>query len=238
VDLLQIVGAIAVETLGAMVQGSVGFGINLVAAPLLEIVDPAFLPGPLILAGLLSGLLVARRERGAVQWARLSWAIVGRVPGTVLGVAAVVAASRNSLRVLVATAVILAVISSVAGLEVVISGRSLFVAGVVSGIMGTIAGLGGTPMGLLYQGEPGRSARASLSRFTVAGSILSLTALAASGRMRLAQVGPSLVLVPGVLLGYAVSSLVRAVLDGSRLRPAILFLAGVSALGVIVQAVT
>lgn len=237
-DLAGLLGAIAIEAAGAAVQGSVGFGINLVAAPLLDIVDPAFLPGPLLLAGVLSGLLVARRERNFAQWTTLTWAIVGRIPGTALGLVAVLAASGRSLRILVAGAVIVAVLSGAAGRTIAISSRSLFVAGVASGVMGTIAGLGGTPVGLLYQGQSGCSTRASLSRFTVAGSLLSVTALAASGRMGSTQISLSLLLVPGVLIGFSVSHWLRGLFEGNRLRSAILVLAGGSAVGVIIQALT
>ncbi|MDQ3385935.1 MAG: sulfite exporter TauE/SafE family protein, partial [Actinomycetota bacterium] len=31
---------------GALVQGSIGFGLNLIAAPVLALVDPDLVPGP------------------------------------------------------------------------------------------------------------------------------------------------------------------------------------------------
>ena len=49
---------------GAAVQGAVGFGANLVAAPLLVLLDDGFVPGPVIVAsGVLNVLLAWRSGR-------------------------------------------------------------------------------------------------------------------------------------------------------------------------------
>ena len=48
--LWEIVVVIAFTSAGAAVQASVGIGVGLVAGPALIAVDPAFLPGPTILA--------------------------------------------------------------------------------------------------------------------------------------------------------------------------------------------
>ena len=50
IDLLL---AISVVTIGSVIQGSVGFGLGPLAVPLLVLLDPIFVPGPLILAALL-----------------------------------------------------------------------------------------------------------------------------------------------------------------------------------------
>jgi len=43
--------AIAAVAGGAIVQGSVGVGLSLVAAPALVAIDPTFIPGPLLIVG-------------------------------------------------------------------------------------------------------------------------------------------------------------------------------------------
>ena len=50
--------------LGAMLQGSIGFGLNVVGAPLLVLIDTRFVPGPTLVAALVLTLLVGVRERG------------------------------------------------------------------------------------------------------------------------------------------------------------------------------
>jgi len=40
-----------VVAVGAMIQGSLGFGLGLVSAPALALIDATFIPGPLLLVG-------------------------------------------------------------------------------------------------------------------------------------------------------------------------------------------
>ncbi len=49
---LLVLAALALIVAGA-VQGSTGFGFNMLAAPVLAVINPAFVPGPMLLiAGL------------------------------------------------------------------------------------------------------------------------------------------------------------------------------------------
>ena len=50
VTVLQVVLGALVMTAGAFLQGAVGFGANLIAAPLLLLVNEDYVPGPLIVA--------------------------------------------------------------------------------------------------------------------------------------------------------------------------------------------
>ncbi len=234
-NLTTVAEAMAIEAVGAGVQGMLGFGINLVAAPLLELVDPRFVPAPLILAGLVSGLLVAVRERGATDRRGLGLAMVGRVPGTALGVLVVLLAPGGTLRIIVASVVIVAVISSLVGWRVRMTPSSLVGTGVASGIMGTVAGLGGTPMGIVYQDAGGPTLRATLARYAVLGAGLSLIALWTAGKIGPQQLVMAGILLPGVVVGFLASAPLRPVLDRGRLRPAILGLIGLAALAVLVQ---
>lgn len=229
--------AMAIEAVGAAVQGSLGFGINLVAAPLLELVDPRFVPAPLILAGLVSGLLVSARERGGATDQRgLWWGMAGRVPGTVLGAGVVLLVPSVTLEVIVAVVVIVAVLSSLAGMRLRRTRSSLFGTGVASGVMGTVAGLGGTPMALVYQDETGPAVRATLARYAALGAVISLVALALVGKIGSAQLLLAAVLLPGVFAGFLLSDRLRSVLDHGGLRPAILGVIGLASVAVLVQA--
>jgi len=52
-DATQMGLAAGAEALGVIVQGSVGFGLNVVAAPLLLLIDTRFVPVPSLITGLL-----------------------------------------------------------------------------------------------------------------------------------------------------------------------------------------
>ena len=74
-----------VTCLGATVQGAVGYGMALVAGPILLLIDPGLIPGPMtIAAALLVGLVIVR-DKQAVDIFGLKWSILGMVFGLALG---------------------------------------------------------------------------------------------------------------------------------------------------------
>ncbi|MBF0165828.1 MAG: sulfite exporter TauE/SafE family protein, partial [Magnetococcales bacterium] len=55
--------------LGAVVQAALGFGFALISAPLLKLIDPGLLPGPLMVAGMLLNMAMgARGLKAAEKW--------------------------------------------------------------------------------------------------------------------------------------------------------------------------
>jgi hypothetical protein len=114
--LLVFLLAFGVVTVCAAIHGSVGFGLNLLAVPLLLLVDPALVPGPALAAGLVMAVLVAGRELGAVD-PRTPWAVVGLVPGTVAGVALLAVVPDDALGVALGALVLAAVVLSARAAE-------------------------------------------------------------------------------------------------------------------------
>ena len=60
--------ATLITTAGATLQGAVGFGLGLLSVPLLILIEPDFIPGPLILAAFFLNILVSLRERQSVDF--------------------------------------------------------------------------------------------------------------------------------------------------------------------------
>ena len=69
--------------LGAVVQGGVGLGLGIVAAPVVTLLDPALMPGAMLVAGAVLPVLILAQEAGHTDWPGVSWALAGRVAGTV-----------------------------------------------------------------------------------------------------------------------------------------------------------
>ena len=78
----MIIAAGLVIALSALVQGAVGYGMALVAAPLLALVDPMLVPVPLILLTSGHALLAVIRDGRYADWPGIGWAMLGRLPGT------------------------------------------------------------------------------------------------------------------------------------------------------------
>lgn len=222
---------------GAAVQGGVGFGMNLLAAPLLALIDPQLVPGPAIAAAVVLTVLVAARERTAIDRRGVAFALTGRVPGTVVGALLVASISQRAVALAVGAAVIVAAVLNVAGIRLRPTTPTLLVAGAVSGFASTVSSIGGPPMAVVYANEPGPVIRGSLSSIFVVGGIMSIAALAAVGDFgRREAITSAVLLVPGVL-GFLLSRRLARVVDAGRMRAAVLTISVLGALAVIVREV-
>lgn len=231
---LALAAASLATAAGTVVHGSVGFGLALVAAPFLVLIDARLVPGPLMFAALLLTLLMAVREWQSMDLAGATFGIAGRLPGTAVGAAALALLPAREMTVLFGVLVLLAVAMSASGLRFRPTSWALFWAGVISGFMGTISAIGGPPIALLYQDAPGPRLRSTLSAFFVVGAVISLIALHVVGRFGWYEIRVSLALVPAVLAGYAVSVRMAPILDRHHTRPAVLAVAAAGAIAVIV----
>lgn len=229
--------AFAILTVGAAIQGVAGFGANLLASPLLVLLDPALVPGPLIVAAIPLVVLTALANRGEHPWRKLRWANVGQLGGAALGAWVLATIPTDSIEVLFAVVILIAVALSASGLGVRRTPATMAAAGSLSAFTGTTVGIGGPPIALVHAGAPGEELRAALSRFFVVGTAISLVALSLAGRFTPADAGAGLLLVPGTVVGFAASRRLAARLDRHRLRIVVLVLSGVAAAVALVRAV-
>jgi uncharacterized membrane protein YfcA len=232
---LVIVAAGLIVAFGALVQGTVGFGMSLVAAPLLALVDPGYVPVPLLVLALAHALLTLAREPGETDWRGVRWALLGRLPGTVLGALAVAALPYRGFATLIAVLVLACCAASLATLPYRPTSRALVTAGLFSGVSGTAAAIGGPPVALLYQRQPGPAVRGTLGAYFALGALMSFAALGVGGEID-GGLLRGLALVPWMAVGFAASGPVRHLLDRGWTRPAVLAVSSTSALVLLVQA--
>ncbi len=224
-----------VVALGATIQGTVGFGLGLFAAPLLLLIEPGLVPGPLLLASAVLTLLLARRNWHGVQVGDLGWALGGRVVGTLLALAVLTTLSARQLDTLFGVLVLTAVVLTGIGPKIRPGPGPLLAAGTASGLMGTMTTIGGPPVALLYQHESGPRIRGTLSAFFVVGVVLSVAGLASVGRFGIPEVVQAGLIVPGVLAGYAASVVTEQWIGGRWLRSAVLVVSAGAGLAVILR---
>lgn len=234
--LLEWLLAEVVVVVGSVLQGAVGFGLGLLAAPFLVILDPSLVPGPVLAAALFLSILVALREHEAIDFRGVSWALVGRVPGTVLGAVVVAVIPRRDTSLLVGGMVLIAVGLVAAGTRVSRTRRALLGAGALSGFIATTASIGGPAIALLYQDSKGNLVRGTLSGFFLLGLVISLGALSLVGRFGRLEILSSLLLLPAALAGFLLSRKVAAVLDRGYTRKAILSASALAGLAAVIEA--
>jgi len=230
--------AVAIVAAASALQASIGFGLAIVAAPLLALLDRGWVPGPLIAAGTCLSLIMVIRERHDLDLEGVGLAALGRVLGAVPASYALSLASQDTFDLLFAAIVLAAVGISLLRSSTHSTPRTIFAAGIASGFMGTITSIGGPPVALAYQNERGPRLRATLAGMFLLGSVISLAALAVVGRFGADEIARAAVLVPGVVAGAVAARPLLHRFDAGSTRPLVLGLSAASALLVLARALT
>jgi uncharacterized membrane protein YfcA len=225
---LSIAIAVLVMAIGSAFQASVGIGLALFVVPVLALIDQSFIPGPMLLAGVVLALLTAYRERTSINAPALRNSLIGLAIGTIVGALTLKFASGANLDRTFGVLVLLAVLLSVSGYKFDATRRSLLFSGGGSGVLGAMVGIHGPPISLVFQNSEPRVARAMLGAFFSMAYLGAVAALAAFGLFGIPQLVRSAILLPGVAIGLAVAPLLARHIDGKRLRLIILGIAAIS----------
>ncbi len=227
--------AAIVLVVASALQGSVGFGANVLAVPALLLIDPRLVPGPTILALLGVNVLMARRDRGAVSLQPFGTVLVGRLAGTAIGVVTLGLLSRQGLTVVVAVTVLAVVAVTAKGLVVARTPKNLASAGVVSGFSAATAGIGGPPLAVLYADADGPEIRGTMGALFVVGNLISLGGLALGGQFGWDGVAWGLLLTPTAVVGFTCSRWLVPMLDRGSTRTVVLAIGAAAAVGLLVR---
>ena len=219
---------------GAVIQGAVGLGVGLVAAPVVSLLDPSLMPGSLLVVGFALPLLSLVSEHRHID-PRVGWVFLGRVLGTAPGVAVVALLTREQLAIGVALLTLVAVALTVRTVHVTATRSTLAGAGALSAIGATAAAIGGPPLALVYQRAEAATLRATLALVFAVGSLLSLGALEIAGQLSAREVWTGVAMLPFFLVGFLMSLGLRERLSGQLFRVAVLVVVTGSALALLAR---
>jgi uncharacterized protein len=228
----------AIVVVGAFIQGSVGFGINLVVVPVIALLVPGAVPGSVVLLSLPLTVTMVLREHRHIDRRGVAWVMVGRVPGAVIGAAVVVLVASDVLTAIIGATILAAVALSVARLRVRVHPPTAAAAGLAAGVMGTAAGVDGPPLALLYQHHRNEAIRATLAACFVLGTLMSATVLAIAGEIRAEQLLFTLELLPALVLGLLASTWGARHLRDRDVRPAVLIFASIAGATALISGLT
>lgn len=220
---------------GAYVQTAIGFGLAIVAAPLLFQVSPDYVPAPICLVALFISILNAIKHKSNIAIGGLKMAMIGRVPGSVAGAALLLYVSTQVLSLWLGLLVVFAVVVSLLPVRIEPTPTRMSIAGFFSGFFGTSSGIGGPPMALLLQHQEANQLRGNLSAFFVFSSIMSLIVQAPIGFLTLHHLFITVPLIPAAWLGYHLARLTTQSLPKEKVRLAALLLCSISGLTAIWQ---
>lgn len=210
----------------AVIQGSIGFGVGLIGAPLLYLVNPQLVPAPVIIVGMILPALILGRDWRSVVATDVGWALPGTLAGTVAGGLVIGLMPASGLSLLFGTLVLLGVGLSSVGWVPPRKPAFLLAGGGLSGFMATTTSIGGPPLALAFQSLHGPRLRGTLSAVFFPGGILALAALFTVDRFSRPELLMGLSLLPSIILGFRLSAHTARWLDRGWLRPALLGLSG------------
>ena len=235
VDPVVLAAVAATLVIGAAVQGLVGLGLGLIAAPVTMLLEPALMPDLLLWLAMLFPVLTLTREHDDIDWRGLAWSMSARVPGTAVGVYLLTILSNRTLGIAVALMVLVSVATTARSVVVPVNRSSLVTAGLASGVTGTATSIGGPPLAILYQHRPAEQIRSTLGVYFVVGAALSLVGLAIGGGLEESTFVLAMALAPFLLVGFAITRVLRGLVPRERVRVAVLVVCAASALVLLVR---
>ena len=229
--------AIAIVVAGSMLQSTTGFGLALVSAPVLVLLDPTLVPGVVLAVATPLAMVMLIRERAHLDLNAIRWALLGRVLGAFGGSWAVLVLGTRDLSIAFALSLLLAVAMSVAGFSLAnLTPGAMLGAGFASGVTGTATSVGGPIMALALQHESGPRLRTMMASFMAFGGMASLTLLTLIGEFGRREATLGLFLAPVSLIGIVLSCWTVHLFDRDHTRPTVLTFATVAAIIILIRA--
>jgi uncharacterized membrane protein YfcA len=225
----------AAVLVGSVVQSAVGLGVGLVAAPVTALLEPALMPGAMLMVAVLMPCLTLVNDHHDIDWRGLGWSLPARLPGTLVGVWVVTTLTARELGIAIGVVVLVAAAVTWRAVTVPVNRATLSVAGFASGITGTATSIGGPPIAIVYQHRPAQEIRTTMAVYFLIGAGISLVALLLSGDLTREQGVASLELLPFLAVGAVLGALARRSIPAHVVRPAVLLVSSGSAVVLLVK---
>ncbi len=235
VDATTVAVIACVLVLAAAIQGLVGLGLGLVAAPIVTLLDPSLMPELMLVLAALLPFFTLIHSHSDIDWHGLGWVLTARVPGTGLGVLLLAWFSDRAVGIAVALMVLLAVALTLTAVEVPVRPGTLAAAGLLSGVSGTATSIGGPPVALLYQHRSPEQIRSTLAVLFTMGAAMSLFGIWLGGDFEEQTLLLALLLTPCLAIGAWIGASLHGVFPDRGIRYAVLGICAASALVLLVR---
>lgn len=234
--MVDIAAAIVVVVLAAAVQGTIGLGFNIVAVPVMSLINPLLAPVPQLILSLPQTVAAVAREHTGVDRRGVMWIVLGRFPGLAIGIWLLAIATDRLLDVLIGGLVLVAVAILASGIHLRRTAGVEFGAGVFAGISSYVSTIGGPPVALLYSREEGATVRATLGLLFFIGTSITLIARIVAGDITSRDVVLGLGLIPAAAIGFAMSSWLKERVAAEHLRAGIFVVSSLAAVALLLRA--
>ncbi len=221
---------------GTLIQGVIGYGIGMFCAPLLFMINPDYVPGPMVLISTVLTIIMLLRDKSDLRADQVSWTMFGGFFGVIIAGVILNSVSLKQFQVVFGLLILLAVVISIVGYSPKVNRVTTAIAGYLSGFMGTLTAVGGPPVALLYQKVKAAELKANLSAFFLFLNIIIVTTLIWIDKLNLDSLYLLVTVLPGLFCGFYLSSLASKYVNPRQLRYFILSFSALSGFGSIIKA--
>ena len=230
---VEIAIIIGLSMAGSIVHGSIGIGLGLVAAPALVSIDPAFAPGPLLLAGQVVGVRHVLAEYKGADFAAWRRGLLGLPVGVAGALLVLEMMSDKLLAIMVGSLTAMAAAMLLMGWDLSRTPKAEVTAGAVCAFSSLTAALPGPPLVCVYSDMKPSMMRPTASLLILSVASIGFVTLLASGNFGTYEFELLAWLMPGVIAGLIASLWVRPHLDRPWFRPLVLVIALIGGLALV-----
>ena len=220
---------------GAGTQACIGIGIGLIAGPVLVVIDPTAVPGPMLMIAGGINLRNAIADRASLNKPALRRQLLAAPIGLVAGLALLSALSDRSLAIAVSLFVLLAVAVQAIGTRPLDGRLAEYAAGAGTAFSSSVAAVPGPVYAVFASHWQPAALRATLATYMLVVGTVIISAQAIMGDFGIRQLWLALGLLPAVALGLPFGRWLRPRLAGPRFRMIVLGVAATSATVVLIR---
>ncbi|WP_419922144.1 TSUP family transporter [Candidatus Poriferisodalis sp.] len=220
---------------GAGTQACIGIGMGLIAGPVLLVIEPTAVPGPMLMIAGGVNLRNAIADRASLNAPALRRQLLAAPLGLVGGLALLAALSDRALTIAVSLFVLLAVAVQAIGTRPLDGRLAEYAAGAGTAFSSSVAAVPGPVYAVFASHWQPAALRATLATYMLVVGTVIISAQAVMGDFGLKQLWLALSLLPAVALGLPFGRWLRPRLAGLRFRMIVLGVAATSATVVLIR---
>ena len=238
VGVWDLVAGVAVWVVATTLSGALGFGGGVVGIPFLVLINPEFVPVPLLLQGVLFTSAVTWRERRAVDLPALKWATIGLLPGVALGTWTLTSVSKDVLSLLIGLFLLTVISLQATGSRVNQNQMTLSLGGAIGGFTGVTAAIPLVPLALVMSQYQGPRFRSTLNGWGMTMTIFSVITLAFANEIDRSDLAVATVLASAAVVGIVLSGPLRHVVDRRGVAQAVYAVGALGAIALLIRSLT
>lgn len=221
--------------IASFIQGSVGIGFALIAAPVMGVIQPSLLPVTVLILMIPLNILVSYNEKEHIEWSSVTWVTLGRFFGTFFGLWLIIVLATNQLKIAVGVFTVVAATIALFMPKFTPNKKLSINVGMITGITETATGIGGPPLAIYYQFATASVLRSSVAVCFLLGELLSLMFLAYANKITADHLEMTIALLPFLLIGCFVARFTHNMINPKFLRLLVLIFSLVSGIYLIIS---